>query len=379
MPKTKPNVFDGQDISASEFFQAHWQRSPYLFTNTAINLTCLPDIEQMFELAGQQGVQSRIVYSEDQVRYHAIYDEPEAWEQVASFKPTLLVSDIEKWYPAAKQLMAWFPFIKGWRFDDLMMSYAPNGASVGAHTDHYDVFLVQVQGTRQWSFDDAPLDSCEMVEDSELAVIANYHPEHTYELKPGDVLYLPPEIPHHGISTSDDCVTCSIGLRAPSDAEFLTTAMELMVQGLPADQRFKDGINQLSADASIGPHEICYLRKHLIKMSQEDDITLAKLFGQVVTNYRVFDEVDCIENESASSITEQFQKSPFAVFAFHHSTDTSSLFVNGEVYSTSIFTAELICNQHVFDWHDIKTLSPDPNSDINVVKALIELQQIIPA
>jgi 50S ribosomal protein L16 3-hydroxylase len=378
MPKTKPNVFDGQNISASEFFKTHWQRSPYLFTNTSLKLSCLPSIDSLFELAAQEDVQSRIVYSEDDIRYQAIYDEPDAWHDLQAYKPTLLVSDIEKWHPQSMEIMSWFPFIKSWRFDDLMMSFAPRGASVGAHTDHYDVFLIQVQGTRKWSFDDTPLDDFEMVEDSELAVIANYQPQRSVELKPGDVLYLPPEIPHHGISTSDDCITCSIGLRSPSDAELLTAVIEQHTDSLPAHKRFKDSVNHLTSDASIGHHEINYLRKQLTELSQMDDTALAELFGQMVTSYRVFEDFECAENKSTAEQNENFKKSPFAVFAFHHSTDESTLFVNGETYSTTASTAELICHQDVFKTQEIIQQSSNPTTDIQVFKELVELQHIIP-
>ena len=40
-----------------------------------------------------------------------------------------------------------FPFIPQWRRDDIMVSYAPKGGSVGKHFDFYDVFLVQGHGT----------------------------------------------------------------------------------------------------------------------------------------------------------------------------------------------------------------------------------------
>ncbi len=347
MPKTKPNVFDGQNITASEFFQARWQRSPYLFRNTSIDLNCLPNIEQLFELAADENVQSRIVYSEDDVRYQAIYDEPEAWEEVQQLKPTLLVSDIEKWYPKAMHIMSWFPFIKNWRFDDLMMSFAPNGASVGAHTDHYDVFLVQVQGTRRWSYDDQPLLDAEMVEDSELAVIANYQPQHTVELNPGDVLYLPPEIPHHGISTSDDCVTCSIGLRAPANAEILSHVVEMYANELPTQLRFKDAVSDLNHNAAIGEHEVHYLRQILSELSQATDDQIAEYFGRLVTGYRLLENDDDAMTTADSRL---WQKSPFASFAYHViGNNKAHLFVNGESHLTSLEFAQRVCNNQSFE------------------------------
>jgi 50S ribosomal protein L16 3-hydroxylase len=380
MPKTRPNVFDGQAITASEFFRTHWQRAPYLFQNTSLDLSCLPDATELFALAEQEGVQSRIVFSEDQRAYQAIYDEPEAWNEVAQHHPTLLVSDIEKWHPGALRLMDWFPFIKSWRFDDLMMSFAPKGASVGAHTDHYDVFLVQVKGTRQWSWDDEQLAEEDWVCDSELAVLNDYRPQHTAELKPGDILYLPPEIPHHGVSTSDDCLTCSIGLRAPADAELLTAVTELITQHSAASERFQDGVDQAEQDASIGHHEISYLRQQLVKLSQMDDAKLASLFGQVVTSYRLFDDQPLYDDDHPS-LEGLWQRNPFSVFAYHpgEAGGQDTLMVNGEVYIISAGLASIICDQPLIDLSQLKKASPSPMQDLRVIRELIEVQALIKA
>jgi len=370
MQKIKPNVFNGQDISANEFFDSHWQKSPCLLKNTTVDLTCLPDINTLFDLANHEGVQSRIVFTEDEQHYQAIYDEPEAWQEITHLKPTLLVSDIEKWFPQAMQLMDWFPFIKSWRFDDLMMSYAPKGSSVGAHTDHYDVFLVQIQGSRQWSYDDQALAHAEMVEDSELAVIKNYQPQHTAELKAGDILYLPPEIPHHGISTSDDCVTCSIGLRAPSNSELLTAITELATAHMHAQARFKDAVDTSPADASIGTHEINYLRQQLQQLAQASDHELAALFGQFITGYRLFDESPEIK---VANNQVSYQKSPFAVFAYYKTDDSkANLFVNGECFCTSLAMARTLCDQKTFQLNELKKLALDPMNELRIFHHLID-------
>ncbi len=375
MPKTKPNVFDGQNITASEFFKTHWQRSPHLFKNTLLDFNCLPDKATLFALAAQEDVQSRIIYTDDDRSYQAIYDEPEAWDEVLQQKPTLLVSDIEKWYPQAGQLMQWFPFIKNWRFDDLMMSYAPTGASVGAHTDHYDVFLVQVQGTRQWSFDTQPLAHKNMVENSELAVIDGYIPEVTHELKPGDVLYLPPEIPHHGISTSDDCITCSIGLRAPSQSELLTAVIELASQNMAEVNRFKDDVSSTNNNASIGPHEVQYLRGQLNQLATADDHELAKYFGQFVTGYRLFDETPEEVTTPDKDLDGLWQKSPFSVFAYH--SESRQLFVNGEALACSPDLAQAICNQDQYQLSSLKILGHDEFSTQRLLNYLIEIQALV--
>lgn len=42
-------------------------------------------------------------------------------------------------------LLSKFHFVPAWRVDDVMVSYAPKGGSVGPHVDNYDVFLLQVR------------------------------------------------------------------------------------------------------------------------------------------------------------------------------------------------------------------------------------------
>lgn len=42
-------------------------------------------------------------------------------------------------------LLGNFQFVPAWRVDDVMVSYAPKGGSVGPHVDNYDVFLLQVR------------------------------------------------------------------------------------------------------------------------------------------------------------------------------------------------------------------------------------------
>ncbi|MGJ8662256.1 MAG: cupin domain-containing protein [Marinicella sp.] len=374
MPDPKPNVFEGQQITADEFLKTHWQRLPYLFKNSVVDMDCLPDAKTLFELAAQEDVQSRIVFTEDQQRFQAIYDDPEAWPEVQHLNPTLLVSDIEKWYPEAIKIMAHFPFIKNWRFDDLMMSYAPTGSSVGAHTDHYDVFLVQVQGTRTWSYDKQPLAHSQMVEDSELAVIDQYQAQMTHELHPGDILYLPPEIPHHGISTSDDCLTCSIGLRAPAHSELLSAVAELLSQNSDPKDRFTDAVKSTIQNNSIGVHEVQYLRRMFTELSQSDDQQLADLFGQYITGYRLFDD---IPNEPFRD-DQSCKKSPFAIFTYFQITPTEAkLYVNGEVFVTNLKLAQTLCDDFEFKIADLNKLTINPLADRRVIQKLIHMQALI--
>jgi len=218
---------------------ADWQQRPLRFRRTGLPVDVWPKRPQLFALAEKDDVQSRIVLTESDRHYHVLHDDPQAWNTLKQAKPTLLVSDVEKWYTPALQLLDYFPFITSWRFDDVMLSYAPKGASVGAHLDHYDVFLFQVAGCRRWQYDLKPMHNPKLVTDSELAVLDDYQPHEEHLLQPGDILYLPPQHAHHGISESDDCLTCSIGLRAPSHAELLMTLAEHMATQIPEPTRLR--------------------------------------------------------------------------------------------------------------------------------------------
>ncbi len=118
---------------------------------------------------------------------------------------TLLVQDVDKWDPDVRALLAQFAFLPRWRIDDIMISFAATGGSVGAHVDHYDVFLLQGLGERRWQIDASvamgrktpPL---AFREDAEIKLLQRFTPTHDWVLAPGDMLYLPPLVPHHGVA-----------------------------------------------------------------------------------------------------------------------------------------------------------------------------------
>ena len=366
MQQNKPNVFDGQEISAEEFLRDYWQQKPYLFRNTCLPQDLLPNCQQLFALAQQEDVQSRIVYTEDNRHYRLVHDEPQAWDALQHAKPTLLVSDIEKWHPKALPLLDYFPFIKSWRFDDLMLSYAPTGASVGAHLDNYDVFLYQVKGSRRWQYDTHATTEPELVTDSDLAVLANYQADEDHVLNPGDVLYLPPQHAHHGISTSDDCLTCSIGLRTPSHAELLIAIAEHMATQLPESKRLQDVQNMLHADACIGTAEIQVIRALFNHVATAEDSELAVALGSYLSQYRSLDAYPDID---ANTSNDLWRMSPFyTVVTYPLNSEEMQIFIDGEMTICSQKLGQMLSLQQPFSI-DIPNL---PNTEQEWLQILIE-------
>ena len=115
-----------------------------------------------------------------------------------------------------------FRFIPNWRIDDVMVSYAVDGGSVGPHFDQYDVFLVQGLGQRRWQIGRQCDGATPLLPHDDLRLLANFEATDEWVLEPGDILYVPPGYAHNGVAVGDDCMTYSIGFRAPSRGDLTT-------------------------------------------------------------------------------------------------------------------------------------------------------------
>ena len=232
-------------LDEASFLQQYWQTRPLLIRQAFPELAASGNPISRDELGGlamESDVTSRIILRESDTQWHCSYGpfEQSELEELPAQDWTLLVSDIEKHLPELRNWIKPFHFIPQWRIDDLMISYAPKGASVGAHTDNYDVFLLQAAGTREWSITENPEADRSLLPDLDIGVLANFEAENTWLLEPGDMLYLPPGIPHRGVSKDDDCMTWSIGFRAPSHREIVADIAERLAQDIPEEAFYSD-------------------------------------------------------------------------------------------------------------------------------------------
>jgi len=204
-------------LRPDEFLRDCWQKQP-LFLRQAVP-DGLPqlDPDELAWLATLEDVESRLVFTQrdgDRCRYrvqHGPFAENEI-RQLPERDWTLLVNDVEKHLPELRPIVDLVEFLPDWRLDDLMVSFAAPGGGVGPHKDNYDVFLCQGPGSRQWHYttDDIPTDADAS---ADLALLQPFDGERCVA-RPGDLLYLPPHVPHWG-TANDACLTYSIGMRAP--------------------------------------------------------------------------------------------------------------------------------------------------------------------
>ncbi len=221
----------------------------------AVNPVLSPD--ELAWLATLPDVESRLIYTHDdggKCIYrvdHGPFDD-NTLMKLPDSNWTLLVQDVEKHLPDFRAVFDQIPFIPDWRIDDLMVSFAAPGGSVGPHRDQYDVFLCQGIGKRQWRL--ATADQVEAsAANTELSLLLPFDAELEYLAEDKDVLYLPPGLPHWGIAR-DRCMTYSVGMRAPPLSEFIAAFDRLF----PGRQRAQVSAQDLAAfyqDPDLAPHE----------------------------------------------------------------------------------------------------------------------------
>ncbi|MGH6648562.1 JmjC domain-containing protein [Aquabacterium sp.] len=206
-------------LSPQQFMRRHWQKKPLLIRQAMPGVKSPIDRAALFALAGQDDVESRLIVQDRASDDWRLRQGPIARRALPKLDQagwTLLVQGLDLHVPAAHALLRQFGFVPQARVDDLMISYASDGGGVGPHYDSYDVFLLQVQGRRRWRV--GPLKDASLRTDVPLKVLSNFEPQEEWLLEPGDMLYLPPMWGHDGVAEGE-CMTCSIGFRAPEAIE----------------------------------------------------------------------------------------------------------------------------------------------------------------
>lgn len=204
-------------LSARQFIEEYWQKKPLLVRNAFPDFGDMLSPNELAGLACEEDVQSRLVlHSRGKWRLEQGPFEEERFARLPKKDWALLVQGVNHHLSEADALLHEFDFIPRARLDDLMVSFAPDGGGVGPHFDSYDVFLLQGVGQRRWRI--SSQEDMTLVPDAPLRILQNFRTDEEWVLNPGDMLYLPPKLAHWGIAVGD-CMTYSIGFRAPSAQE----------------------------------------------------------------------------------------------------------------------------------------------------------------
>ncbi len=233
-------------LSAEQFLQEYWQKKPLLVRNALPGIVDLFEPTDLRELAVQEGVTARLLLegdgSDGPTGRWRVKHSPLTARDFKKLPPrhTLLVQAVDHWSPALAQLWRAFDFLPQWRRDDVMISHAPKGGSVGAHFDGYDVFLVQVHGQRRWQLGQWCTADTPLQPDQPLRLLADLGEIFFDEiLAPGDLLYVPPGLAHFGVAETD-CLTASFGFRMPSARQLLERWMDELLAHPQAQQPLQE-------------------------------------------------------------------------------------------------------------------------------------------
>ncbi len=338
------------EISTQDFLNQYWQKKPCLLRNALPGFTPPLNGDDLAGLACEELAESRLVSGNFQDQnwnlLHGPFEE-EMFTGLPDTHWTLLVQDVEKHYPPAQDLLMLFDFLPSWRLDDLMLSYAVTGGSVGPHVDQYDVFLYQAQGRRHWriaeQFEPALLDDCP------LNVLKDFDPEQEWILKPGDMLYLPPNIAHHGVALEEG-MTWSIGLRAPSAQDLFVFLGESLARREDGERRYSDPDLQISLRAGEIDQTAIEKMKALMVDSIRDPATFNEFLGAFITRFRLAQEpVSADPDLNAASLLKKLQsgsrlsRNPWTRLAWIETADGALLFAAGAGYPCSVTIAQELC------------------------------------
>lgn len=226
-------------LTAQEFMSQYWQKQPLLIRQA------IPDYKPNL-----RPVDIRELVKRDEVESRLIWQENETWNMEkgpfsklpSARQPgwTVLAQSVDLHDDGMADLMRQFRFISDARLDDVMISVATKGGGVGPHFDSYDVFLLQGHGKRRWRI--SQQSDLELVPDLPCKILQRFEAEQEFVLEPGDMLYLPPHVAHDGTAETHNCMTISVGFRAPSHGALAYGMLHAMSDQLMANLGNDDGL-----------------------------------------------------------------------------------------------------------------------------------------
>lgn len=276
-------------MSAEQFLADYWQQKPLLIRGALPQLASAPPLQpdQLAGLALEEMVESRLI---DSVSWQ-VECGPLAAERFATLPErdwTLLVQAVDLWLPEVAELLATVDFLPRWQVDDIMVSYAAPGGSVGAHSDNYDVFLIQGLGSRRWQIESQPRRHTVASASGALRLIDDFDPDCDWQLESGDVLYLPPQVAHHGVAV-DSCITYSIGFRAPSSVEMINDLALELLSGDRAEDFLRSPVG--SDRDAIEPAHVAALQGQLATLLNDPQL-LGDWYARYMTRPKYPDQLE---------------------------------------------------------------------------------------
>lgn len=361
----------------AQFLRDYWQKRPLLVRQAFAGFEPPVQPDDLAGLACEDGVLARLITHDAKRKNWRVRTGPlgeDDFARTGNANWTLLVQDVDKWDADVARLLRHFSFLPTWRVDDIMVSYAEDGGGVGAHVDQYDVFLIQGLGHRHWAISTDPAAPRDFRPDVELKQLVEFTPTHEWLLAPGDLLYLPPGVPHDGIAVGAQCMTLSVGMRAPSVAELTGDLADYLAERLPDDQRYADpDLAPAMRSGEIDRATLGRLRQALPFAAAFDDAMLLDWFGRFITRYRnaqvVAGPARPLSTAAAAAKLvpgARLARHPWTRLAWSRSGQACTLYASGEAYPAPAPLAQALCAQS-----SLELSAPPDAAGIELLRALL--------
>ena len=328
------------EITLEEFLHEYWQKKPLLIRNAFPDWKNIVEPDELAGLALEEFIESRLLLG------NACFDE---WQlehgpfQASRFSTlgdkywTLLVQGVDQWVEPVADLLDEFRFAPNWRVDDVMISYAVDGGSVGPHFDNYDVFLIQGLGQRRWQVGGECGSDSALQDNEQLKILSNMVVEHDWVLNEGDMLYLPPRFSHWGRAIGES-MTYSVGFTAPSNADVVGYICNDFISRCDDNDRYSDpDLSDTQAPGEITADAIEKVQS-LIQGIADDKQQLARAFGEMMTepkNADLFECCDPLDEAQMLAMINTHQviaKNTVSRISYYQSEDNCLLFVDGQSF-----------------------------------------------
>jgi 50S ribosomal protein L16 3-hydroxylase len=275
-------------LSPHQFLRRHWQKRPLLIRGAIPAFRDPVTAAQLLALAARDDVESRLVRERGGARRWEVVEGPLPARVVPKLETshwTVLVQNVDAHLPAVADLIDLFDFLPRWRVDDVMISLAAAQGSVGPHVDSYDVFLLQGRGRRRWSVSERFAEDYQPGLD--LRVLRGFRAESEWVLGPGDMLYLPPGVAHHGVAL-EPCLTYSIGFRAPSTYDLVAGFLQRVVGGVDRRQLYADpDLSPTREPGEISAAALARLYRVVVRASRARSADFVRFAGEHLTEQRL--------------------------------------------------------------------------------------------
>ena len=268
------------ELSPETFLAEYWQKKPLLIKQAFKNFQDTIPADELAGLAMEGEIESRIVSSDGNNNWQVDHGPFEDFSQYGESNWTLLVQAVNNWSRPTNALLAPFSFIPRWRIDDVMVSFSTPNGGVGAHLDQYDVFIIQGSGKRRWQVGAPNSELATLLPHPDLKQVSAFEPLIDEVTEAGDLLYIPPNHPHNGVSI-ENSVNFSIGFQAPSSQELWSSFADKLIDNNLGEQRFSDSTRKTTESSTLISKE----DKQQLKTFMLDQLENTEMFEQFIGQY----------------------------------------------------------------------------------------------